>query len=164
MHTTHPFIITPIDGQLRKRVQPLVNEAWAGPLIAVNGQLWNTEILPGLAALDPDGGILGYLLYAFHDGLCEMMALESLRENCGVGTRLIERIKELAKERQIQTVAVTTTNDNLHAVRFYQKRGFMLKALRPNALETSRRLKPSIPLTGLDGIPLRDEIELEIYL
>jgi ribosomal protein S18 acetylase RimI-like enzyme len=164
MNTTPPFVVTPIDEALRRRVQPLVNDAWAGPLIAVNGQLWNTEILPGLAALDANGSVLGYLLYAFHDGLCEIMALESLRENCGVGARLIGDVKEIARERQLKKVVVTTTNDNLHAIRFYQKRGFTLKAFRPKMLETSRILKPSIPLIGLDGIPLRDEIELEIDL
>jgi hypothetical protein len=37
-------------------------------------------------------------------------------------------------------------------------------ALYPNALDDSRLLKPEIPLIGLDEIPLRDEIELEITL
>jgi len=31
---------------------------------------------------------------------------------------------------------------------------------RPNAVAQSRRLKPSIPLTGCYHIPIRDEIEL----
>lgn len=55
-----------------------------------------------------------------------------------------------------------TTNDNMKALRFYQKQGFVLKALYPNALEESRELKPEIPKIGIDNIPLRDEIELEI--
>jgi ribosomal protein S18 acetylase RimI-like enzyme len=55
-------------------------------------------------------------------------------------------------------------NDNLHALRFYQKRGFVLVALHRNALEASRKLKPEIPLVGIDGIPIRDEIELELVL
>ena len=57
-----------------------------------------------------------------------------------------------------------TTNDNLNALRFYQKRGFVLAALYPNALERSRALKPSIPPIGMNGIPLRDEIELEMAI
>jgi hypothetical protein len=57
-----------------------------------------------------------------------------------------------------------TTNDNLNALRFYQKRGLALVAVHRNALEESRRIKPEIPLIGSDGIPLRDEIELEIML
>lgn len=54
-----------------------------------------------------------------------------------------------------------TTNDNTHALRFYQKRGFVITAIRVNAMEEQRKKKP-IPLTGNDGIPIRDEIELEI--
>jgi len=57
-----------------------------------------------------------------------------------------------------------TTNDNTRALRFYQKRGFHLVAVYPNSLNESRRLKPQIPIIGIDGIPLRDEIELEITL
>jgi ribosomal protein S18 acetylase RimI-like enzyme len=57
-----------------------------------------------------------------------------------------------------------TTNDNLHALRFYQRRGFRLAALYPGALAEARKLKPSIPETGYHGIPIRDEIELEMSL
>jgi len=57
-----------------------------------------------------------------------------------------------------------TTNDNTAALRFYQKWGFLLVAVHRNAVEQARKLKPEIPLTGIDGIPLRDEIELEVLL
>jgi hypothetical protein len=52
----------------------------------------------------------------------------------------------------------------MNALRFYQKRGFVLVAVHRNALEQSRKLKPEIPLIGDDEIPLRDEIELEMML
>jgi hypothetical protein len=54
-----------------------------------------------------------------------------------------------------------TTNDNLEALRFYQRRGFVLVALHAGAIAESRRLKPAIPLAGRYGIAIRDEIELE---
>jgi hypothetical protein len=57
-----------------------------------------------------------------------------------------------------------TTNDNTAALRFWQKRGFKLLRVHRNAVEKSRKLKPEIPLTGNDGIPIRDEIELEMML
>jgi len=47
---------------------------------------------------------------------------------------------------------------------FYQKRGFTLAAAHIGAMESSRALKPSIPLTGMDGIPIRDELEFEIWM
>jgi GNAT superfamily N-acetyltransferase len=56
---------------------------------------------------------------------------------------------------------LTTTNDNLDALRFYQRRGFRLVALRPGAVDAARALKPEIPVTGAHGIPLRDELDLE---
>ena len=90
--------------------------------------------------------------------------MNSLAEGEGVGTALLEAVKEAAVIASCERVWLITTNDNLHALHFYQKRGFRLVALYPNALESSRRLKPEIPLTGLDGIPLRDEIELEYIL
>ncbi len=164
MNQPQPYSIVQIDEFLQSAVQRLLDEAWHGPFLAVNGRLWDTRTLPGFAALDADGAVLGYLLYAFHDGVCEIMALESVRENAGIGTRLIEQVKTAALKQHTRTLHVTTTNDNIRAIRFYQKRGFTLRALRPNCMENARRLKPAIPLIGDDGIPLRDEIEFEINI
>ena len=61
-------------------------------------------------------------------------------------------------------VWLITTNDNLDAIRFYQRRGFMISAIYKNALEFSRKLKPSIPTIGRYGIYMRDEIEFEKQL
>jgi hypothetical protein len=33
-----------------------------------------------------------------------------------------------------------------------------------NALDHARKIKPEIPLIGMDGIPLKHEIELEMIL
>ena len=58
-----------------------------------------------------------------------------------------------------------TTNDNLNALRFWQKRGFHLIKIYPSAIDkVSRKIKPQIPKMGADGIPIRDEIELEMKL
>jgi hypothetical protein len=58
-----------------------------------------------------------------------------------------------------------TTNDNLGALAFYQRLGFRLSALRPGAVDEARAtLKPEIPATGEEGLPLRDELELSFPL
>lgn len=59
---------------------------------------------------------------------------------------------------------LVTTNDNVDALRFYQRRGFVLVDLRPNAMQAARALKPEIPLIGRYGLPLRDELYLEMSL
>jgi ribosomal protein S18 acetylase RimI-like enzyme len=82
----------------------------------------------------------------------------------GIGTALLEAVKGAARAAGCARLILTTTNDNLHALRFYQRRGFVLAGVRLNAIAESRRLKPEIPLTGYDDIPIRDEIELAIGL
>ncbi|HPJ03250.1 MAG TPA: GNAT family N-acetyltransferase [Candidatus Limiplasma sp.] len=158
------YCIVPLGDDHRSTVQALIEVSWAGPMIVVDGRLWDTRIMPGFAALDAQHTVIGYICYVLHPDECEIMVLESLRENAGIGSRLIETVKATAQENGIKKVAAMTTNDNLHALRFYQKRGFTMRALRPNMLETSRKLKPGIPLLGIDGIPLRDEIELVLTL
>jgi ribosomal protein S18 acetylase RimI-like enzyme len=61
-------------------------------------------------------------------------------------------------------VSLVTTNDNLKALGFWQKRGFKLIRIYPNSIEATRRLKPSLPLVGENNISLRDELELEMTL
>jgi ribosomal protein S18 acetylase RimI-like enzyme len=88
--------------------------------------------------------------------------MNSLVEKKGIGSALVEAVKEKAKAAGCERLWLITTNDNAAALRFWQKRGFRLSAIYPNAVEELRRLKPEIPLTGNDGIPIRDEMELEM--
>ncbi|MCB0090708.1 MAG: GNAT family N-acetyltransferase, partial [Caldilineaceae bacterium] len=94
----------------------------------------------------------------------ELTTLDSLHPGLGVGVALVQAVANAVRTQGCQRLVVVTTNDNLRALRFYQRHGFVLAALRVNALAASRMLKPQIPLVGLDGIPLRDEIELEMLL
>jgi acetyltransferase (GNAT) family protein len=95
---------------------------------------------------------------------CEIVTINSIRPFAGVGTSLIEAVRDIALQSGCKRLWLITTNDNMNALRFYQKRGFILVAIHRNALDVSRKLKPEIPLIGNDGIPLRDEIELEMIL
>ena len=90
--------------------------------------------------------------------------MTSLVERSGVGSALLEAARQEATSLGCHRLWLITTNDNTDALRFYQKRGLRLVAIHVNALEQSRKLKPSISFIGRDGIPLRDEIELELPL
>jgi GNAT superfamily N-acetyltransferase len=107
----------------------------------------------------------GLLTYIERGGECEILTLHAVRQWAGAGSALIAAIRDLAASRGCRRLWVVTTNDNVDALRFYQRRGFRLAVLRPGAVDESRRsLKPEIPLTGAYGIPLRDELELELPL
>ncbi|WP_084364910.1 GNAT family N-acetyltransferase [Clostridium tepidiprofundi] len=84
-----------------------------------------------------------------------------LYENKGIGTKLIEEVIEVAKIQKCKRVWLITTNANVRAIRFYQKRGFNMKALYINAVNESRKIKPEIPILGYDNIPILHEIEFE---
>lgn len=85
-------------------------------------------------------------------------------ENRGIGSALVEVVKRAAVSSGCRRLWLITTNDNMKALKYYQKRGFLLVAVHRNALEQARKLKPQIAVIGIDGIPLRDEIELEMPL
>ena len=97
--------------------------------------------------------------------VCEIISLDSLTEGKGIASSLIAKnYRGCASKSIVKKVIVITTNDNINAIRFYQKRGFDMVKLHHNALDASRRLKPQIPLIGENGIPLRHEIEFEYIL
>ncbi len=119
--------------------------------------------LPGFVAHE-HGEALGLATYTLDGGECEIVTIDSLVEGRGVGSALLEAVAEAARRAGCRRVWLVTTNDNLPALRFYQKSGFVLASLRRNAVTSSRNLKPEIPQFGVDGIPIRDELELELEL
>lgn len=82
----------------------------------------------------------------------------------GIGTSLLKAIEKIARRLKCKKIQLITTNDNIGALAFYLKRGFMISKINKNALEFSRKIKPQIPLIGNYDIPLKDEIELEKIL
>jgi ribosomal protein S18 acetylase RimI-like enzyme len=148
----------------REMVDALIKEEWAGPVIVTKGRTWDTSMLPGFAAVDDDDQLCGAVTYRFEGDECEITSLYSLKERQGIGSNLINKVIYAARERHCRRVWLITTNDNSHAIRFYQRFGFALRAVYINALEKSRMLKPSIPLLGIDNIPLKHEFEFEITL
>lgn len=133
---------------------------WGGEEMVVHGEIFRFDQLDGFMAGDWQG-LITFYIRAME---CEVVSLDSLREGEGIGTQLIYAVVEEARIRNCRRVFLITTNDNMHALRFYQKRGFELVAVHRGAVNESRKIKPSIPLIGFDGIPLRDEIELEMIL
>jgi hypothetical protein len=92
---------------------------------------------------------------------CEVITLSSCLESRGVGAALLGAFVERARDAGCERAFLTTTNDNLRAIGFYQKRGWRLVAVHRGAMDRARLEQPSIPEVGLNGIPLRDELELE---
>jgi len=157
------FSIERITDSTRLFVDNQIAESWGSPYIITRGVRHDTRTHPGFVAVR-NGEILAHALYHIAGCNCEITVLESLRPNQGAGSALIKAVIEVAKAAGCKRVWLITTNDNTHAIRFYQQFGFALKAVHINSIEELRKLKPLIPQTGYDDIPIAHEFEFEIGL
>jgi GNAT superfamily N-acetyltransferase len=98
-----------------------------------------------------------------HAPLAELVAINAFIRHRGIGTALIDALATHLRGR-FDSLLLTTTNDNLDALRFYQRQGFRLTALRPGAVDQSRLRKPSIPERGGYGIAIHDELDLVLKI
>ena len=155
--------IRPLAATDRNWLEVFVLDRWSAPTVVGHGQIYRVAELPGFVALEDDEPV-GVVTFTIEDDACELVTIDSLREGSGIGSALLQAVVQEAREAGCRRLWLITTNDNLRMLRFTQKRGFALVAVHPNALEESRKLKPEIPQVGLDGIPIRDELELELPL
>lgn len=106
------------------------------------------------------GQRVGLLSYRLEGESAEVVTVDALEPQQGVGTALMAAFEARARSLGCRRAWLITTNDNLEALRFYQRRGYTLSAVYPGAVRESRRLKPSIPELGCFGIAISDELEL----
>jgi ribosomal protein S18 acetylase RimI-like enzyme len=137
--------------------EALLEEGLGSRLQARRGELIDVLDRPGLVA-ETAGTIIGVLTYDPRGPECELVAIVARVRDRGIGSALVAALRDRVPDRPIWVV---TTNDNLDALRFYQRCGFRLRALRAGAVDEARAtIKPAIPEIGANGIPLRDELEL----
>ncbi|MGD6802659.1 GNAT family N-acetyltransferase [Rossellomorea aquimaris] len=133
---------------------------WGSPEMVISSGVYDCSTLDGFAVVNVKGEIMGLITYIIIDEELEIISLDSIEEGKGIGTSLVQEVENLAIKKRCRLVKLITTNDNLSALKFYQKRGFILSHIINNAVDKARELKPEIPWIGNEGIPIRDEIEL----
>ena len=138
-----------------------LREAWGSETIVYgSGRERRPAELPALVA-DADDERAGLATYAVEDDETELVTLNAFTVGAGVGGALVEAVADAARAAGCARVRVTTTNDNLPALRLYQRHAFALAALHAGAVDAARKRKPDIGTIGHAGIPIRDELELE---
>jgi len=157
------FRVEPLTDGDRSLVETRWRAAWGGSVVVSRGRVHRPADVAGFKAVDDAGALLGLVTYRRTEPApeLEVVSLDSDVEGRGVGTALLARVMEVARTEGLVRVWLITTNDNVDALRFYQRRGFRLVALHLDAVAAARAVKPSIPERGPDGVPLRDEWELE---
>lgn len=166
MPSSHGSAITirPLRDDEREDLARVVQESWGSSLIVSRGTVHNVRDLPCLVATNGSRW-LGLAAYRIAGGECEIVLIEAFERGHGTGTALLDAVIEAARAAAARRLWLVTTNDNLDALRFYQRRGMRFVRLWPGAVTRARQLlKPEIPLTGDHGIPICDELELEMDL
>ncbi|MEV4512155.1 GNAT family N-acetyltransferase [Dactylosporangium sp. NPDC049525] len=117
-----------------------------------------------MVAEDGAGERVGLLTYEIAATGLEIVTIDAVRPHRGIGTALLDAAKAVAADAGCTRLWLITTNDNLDALRFYQRRGLRIRAVHPGAVQRARRRKPQIPEVGGFGIAPHDELELELPL
>ena len=135
-------------------------KGWGSDILVSRGKAHKAQDLDGILAYE-EGKIVGIGLYSINND-CEIVLLETFIQNKGIGTQIIDKIKEIVKIKKCNRIWLVTTNSNINAIHFYQKRGFTISNIYINAMEEARKIKPEIPKMAENGIEIRDEIEFEM--
>lgn len=158
-----PVLVRAAGPEDRSAIVELLTRSWGGTAVVAHGVVFDAARLPALVA-ERAGVTCGLLTYDESEQGIEVVTLDAFEQHTGVGTRLIEAAADLARRHGRPRLWLATTNDNLDALRFYQRRGLRIVEVRPGAVDAARELKPSIPEVGEYGIPLHDELILELAL
>ena len=155
--------VRPATAADREAIFDVLTSSWGATTMVVHGTVYDALSLPALLA-EQDGRIVGLLTYTDSDEGLEIVSLDAVVQHGGVGSCLLTAAVEAAKQAGARRIWLVTTNDNLDALRFYQRRGLRIVDVTPGAVDAARAVKPSIPLMGEYGIPLHDELTLELSL
>ena len=148
----------------REWVRSLMRDSWGDEIVVAHGVVYRPHTLPAFVAMDDDGERVGSATYTIEGSACEIVTIDSLVEGSGHGRAMVEAVAEVARGAGCTRLWLITTNDNRRALGFYRALGFEVAAIREGAVVEARKLKPSIPLVSEDGVPITDEIELELRL
>jgi|tagenome__1003787_1003787.scaffolds.fasta_scaffold20430464_2 GNAT superfamily N-acetyltransferase len=155
------LVVRPVTRADRDAVDRFLASNWAD-FVARRGELVDARRAEALLA-EADGKLAGVATLVQHGNELEVLTLHAVEPWHGAGTALLDESIAVARSRGCRRLWLITTNDNLDALRFYQRRGLRLVKVDAAAVDRSRAsLKPGIAEVGLYGIPIRDELELEV--
>ncbi|KST93808.1 GNAT family N-acetyltransferase [Lactococcus lactis] len=143
----------------KKRIIKFFYQQWQEEIMVVSSGSYHCSELDGFI-YEKDFLILGLITYTINNNILEIISLDSIVENQGIGSLLLKTVEEEAKMMGVHKIKIITTNDNLLALKFYQKKGYRITKVVPDAVKKARKIKKTIPLKGNDNIPIWDELVL----
>lgn len=149
--------------QDREAVAEFIERHWHSRMVMSRGQAYYPHQEHGFVERR-DGAIVGLLTYRVDGKAMEILTLNALLEGQGIGSSLMLDAIETARRMGYERIWLTTTNDRLRAIGFYQRIGFRMVAINLDVVSEARKQKPEIPKTGERGVEIRDEIVMELAI
>jgi GNAT superfamily N-acetyltransferase len=131
-----------------------------GEEVLADGAVHRPATLPAVVC-EVENTRIGLATWTVLADQAELITVDALQEGAGAGGALVEAVADAARTARCRVLRALTTNDNLPALRLYQRHGFVLVGLLPGAVAAERARRPAIPETGHAGIAIRDELALE---
>jgi ribosomal protein S18 acetylase RimI-like enzyme len=153
-----PVLVREATDADRAAARSLFDRDFGRTRIVAFGEVVDIDQMPALVAVmhqEPSGALAYRLLGdALH---IVALATDPMWQRSGVGGHLVAEAELLARRLNLTRLVVSTSNDNLPALYFYQRRGYRLTGLVPDSVIAHTREA----VAGFAGIPVRDEIRLE---
>lgn len=152
------YMIEPLSEKDKESVREFVKNFWGEEEQLTFDKVFNVPELGGFAA-KLHNKMLGFVTTAEAGDADIVVALGVLPryQGSGIGRDLINHVQEEAKKRSKKMLLVSTSNDDLPALAFYQMLGFQIFEVKPNAIaEKHGRI-----LRGVGNLPIRDELRLK---
>ena len=142
----------------RQTIQKFVKRFWGEDEQLTFDRKFIVTELPAYVA-KADDNIIGFISFAEKDDAMIIVALGILPkyQNAGVGRGLTRKIEQESKKLKKRKLMVSTSNDDLPALAFYQSNGFQIYEVKPNILIE----KHGMILKGIGDLPIRDELRLQ---
>lgn len=153
-----PVLVREATDADRTAARELFQRDFGRTQIVAFGEVIDIDAMPALVAVmstEPSGALAYRLLGdALH---IVALATDPMWQRSGVGAYLLAEAELLARRLNLARLVVATTNDNLPALYFYQRRGYRLTELVPNSVVAHTHQE----IAGFAGVMVRDEIRLE---
>ena len=153
-----PVLVREATDADRAAVRALFEQDFGRTKIVAFEEVMDIDAMPALVAVlyaDPSGALAYRLLGdALH---IVALATDPMWQRSGVGGYLVAEAELMARRLKLSRLVVSTTNDNLPALYFYQRHGYRLTGVVPDSVVAHTHQTQA----GFGGIPVKDEIRLE---
>ena len=148
-------------GKEKDEIRALVRQFWGEEKQLTFDVEFNVAEQPGYVA-KTGNKFVGFISLSENPDSLIIVALGVRPEyqGSGIGYSLVKKAESEARKKRKKKLLVSTSNDDLPALGFYQSLGFRIFEVIPDVIAK----KHGMALSGIDGLLIRDELRLQKIL